>query len=288
VSSSSAASTSDNAVAGYTNKQRVLVFGSRGMTSRFRHLMLDFRALIPHHKKESKLDSQDRLTVVNEIAAMRSCDTTLFFEVRKKRDLFLWLSHTPTGPSVKFHVVNVHTMDELRLTGNCLRGSRPVLSFDAAFDDEARAPHLRLIRELLAQTFGVPRNHPKAQPFHDHVLHFGYADGKVWMRHYQVVDRAAGDARDAARLLAAGEQPTLLVEIGPRCVLQPVRVFGGSMGGPTLWSNPAYVSPNALRSEMHAQRAGKYAARVGQRAAAEERAEELVLPEDPLGDVFDE
>jgi ribosome biogenesis protein BRX1 len=263
----------------------VLVFGSRGMTSRYRHLMLDFRALIPHHKKESKLDSRDNLAVVNEIAEMKSCDTTVFFDVRKKRDLFLWLAHTPSGPSVKFHVVNVHTMDELRLTGNCLKGSRPVLSFDRAFDEPERAPHLRLIRELLAQTFGVPKGHPKSQPFHDHVLSFGWADGKVWMRHYQVVDKA-GDAKEAARLLAAGEQPTVLVEIGPRCVLQPVRVFGGSMGGPTLWTNPAYVSPNALRHELAVARAGKYVSRQNAATARAGRAEELVLPADPLGDVF--
>ena len=39
-------------------------------------------------------------------------------------------------------------MDELKLTGNHLKGSRPVLSFDAAFDAE---PHLQLIREMLTQ-----------------------------------------------------------------------------------------------------------------------------------------
>lgn len=284
-SNSSAAAAAENATPGYTNKQRVLVFGSRGMTSRYRHLMLDMRALIPHHKKEAKLDSNDSLAVVNEIAEMKSCDTTLFFDVRKKRDLFLWLSHTPSGPSIKFHVVNVHTMDELRLTGNCLKGSRPILSFDRAFDDGDKAPHLRLIRELLAQAFGVPKGHPKSQPFHDHVLSFGYADGKVWMRHYQVVDKAA-DAKEAAKMLANGEQPTVLVEVGPRCVMEPVRIFAGSMGGPTLWTNPSYVSPNALRHELAVAKAGKYASRVAAKEAREERAEELVLPPDQFADLF--
>lgn len=160
-------------------KRRVLVFGTRGTTARFRHLMLDVRALLPHHKKESKLDAKDNLAAVNEIADALSCETTIFFEVRKKRDLYLWFSKTPGGPSVKFHVVNVHTMDELRLTGNCLRGSRPILSFDKAFDDVDAAPHLRLMRELLAHAFAVPRGHPKSQPFHDHVINFGWADGKV-------------------------------------------------------------------------------------------------------------
>ena len=39
----------------YKNKHRCLVFGSRGMTARFRHLLDDIRALVPHHKKESKV-----------------------------------------------------------------------------------------------------------------------------------------------------------------------------------------------------------------------------------------
>jgi ribosome biogenesis protein BRX1 len=43
------------AVVSYTNKHRCLVFGSRGMTARYRHLLEDVRALVPHHKKESKV-----------------------------------------------------------------------------------------------------------------------------------------------------------------------------------------------------------------------------------------
>jgi ribosome biogenesis protein BRX1 len=31
---------------------------------------------------------------------------------------------SPDGPTVKFLVLNVHTMDELKLTGNHLKGSR--------------------------------------------------------------------------------------------------------------------------------------------------------------------
>lgn len=222
---------------------------------------------------------------MNEIAETKSCNTAVFFEVRKKRDLFLWVAHTPSGPSVKFHVVNVHTMDELRLTGNCLKGSRPILAFDRGFDDEAASPHLAVVRELLTQAFATPRGHPKSQPFHDHVLNFGLADGKIWVRHYQVLDKAA-DAKAAAKMLAGGEQPTVLVEIGPRFVLDVVRVFAGSMGGATLYASPTYVSPNAMRHELARVKAGTYIARTNATAEREARAKELVLPPNPLGDVF--
>lgn len=233
-----------------------------------------------------QLDSKEYLGAVNEIAVTRSCSTVAFFEVRKRRDLFLWLARAPNGPSVKFHVVNVHTMDELRLTGNCLKGSRPVLSFDRGFDDEARAPHLALVKELLAQVFAPPRGHPKTQPFHDHVLNFGLADGKVWVRHYQVLDKAA-DAKAAARMEAAGEAPTVLVEIGPRFVLDVVRVFAGSMGGATLYSSPTYVSPNAVRHEIARAKAGAYVARTtANRDRGLREAEREAAPRDPLDRVF--
>ncbi len=46
----------------------------------------------------------------------------------------MWAAKTPNGPSIKLHVQNVHTMDELKMTGNCLKGSRGLLSFDKAFE----------------------------------------------------------------------------------------------------------------------------------------------------------
>lgn len=41
---------------------------------------------------------------------------------------------------------------------------------------------------------------------------------------------------------------TSLVEIGPRFVLNPIRIFRGSFGGQTLYQNPDYISPNASRA----------------------------------------
>lgn len=90
----------------YVNKQRVLVFSSRGIMTRYRHLMDDFRKLLPHHKREVKLDAKDTLHVVNEIAEIKGCNTTIFLEARKRQDLYMWVSRVGTGPSVKFLVQN--------------------------------------------------------------------------------------------------------------------------------------------------------------------------------------
>lgn len=46
----------------------------------------------------------------------------------------------------------------------------------------------------------------------------------------------------------AGESDTHLVEIGPRMVLIPIRIFSGSLGGATLYQNPSFVSPNEERA----------------------------------------
>lgn len=77
----------------------------------------------------------------------------------------------------------VHTMAELKLSGNHLKGSRPILSFDSAFDQQ---PHLQLMKEMFTQSFATPRRHPKSKPFHDHVITFHFLDNRIWLRNYQV------------------------------------------------------------------------------------------------------
>ncbi len=171
----------------YRNKQRCLTLCSRGVTARYRHLLEDLRTLMPHHKKDSKLDTGDEAlgSAINSIAEMKSCSTVLFLECRKRQDAYLWMSRIgdgangQPGPCVKFHVTNVHTMDELRLTGNCMKGSRPILSFDESFN---RLGHCKLMKELFIDVFGTPRGHPKSKPFVDRVMAFYYADKRVSLK----------------------------------------------------------------------------------------------------------
>jgi ribosome biogenesis protein BRX1 len=179
----------------YRNKQRCLVLCSRGVTARYRHLLEDLRTLMPHHKKESKLDPGEEGAgrAVNDIAEMRSCNTVLFLECRKRQDAYLWMGRVGTnvGPSVRFHVSNIHTMDELRLTGNCMKGSRPILTFDTNFD---QLVHLKLLKELFVDVWGIPRGHPKSKPFVDRIMAFYYADKKV--RNYHVNISSSNRAND--------------------------------------------------------------------------------------------
>ncbi|KXS15149.1 Brix-domain-containing protein [Gonapodya prolifera JEL478] len=214
------------------NKQRVLLLSSRGITYRYRHLLNDLHALLPHSKKESKFEQKTELYALNEVAELANCNNAIFLECRRHTDLYLWMAKTPNGPSVKFFVQNVHTMDELRLTGNCLKGSRPIVSFDKNFDS---APHLSLLKEMFTQIFATPRTSRKIKPFVDHVLNFSVVDNKIWFRNYQVVEKAPP--------IAPGQEPISLVEIGPRFVLDIVRIFDGSFCGATLYENPTFVTP---------------------------------------------
>ncbi|KAL9191466.1 hypothetical protein ACHAXT_001172 [Thalassiosira profunda] len=313
----------------YRNKQRLLLLSSRGVTARYRHLLEDLRTLIPHSKKESKLDHGKNYNgaagggygaAVNAIAEARGCHTVLFLECRKRgQDGYMWLgrtSHANTafdgdaegaggeggglgkkrlmiagGPSVKFHITNVHTMDELKMTGNCMKGSRPVLSFDNSFDE---IEHLKLIKHLFVDVFGTPRGHPKSKPFVDRVLGFYYADGKVswrraiWVRNYQILEETASTAKEAhtQKKLTGHASSTSLIEIGPRFVLNPIRIFRGSFGGQTLYVNEDFVNPNVIRANEKREKGEKYVRRKGAERKRKQREEELVVPEDPLADVF--
>ena len=89
--------------------------------------------------------------------------------------------------------------------------------------------------------FGIPNHHPKSQPFFDHVFTFSLVDGKVWFRNYQILEETGS-----------------LAEIGPRMVLNPIKIFEGSFCGQTLWENSTYVTPTAKRSLLRRAKAGKY------------------------------
>lgn len=135
----------------WKNRQRVLLVCKRGIQGRFRHLMDDLTLLIPHSKSEAKVERKGGKEQIDELCFERSCNNFIYFESRNHKisDLYMWLSKSPNGPSMKFALQSIHTMDELKLTGNCLKYSRPFLSFDASFDDPER-PHLQLCKELLS------------------------------------------------------------------------------------------------------------------------------------------
>ena len=60
----------------------------------------------PHSRKEAKLDTKTKLHQLNELAELYNCNNVLFFEARKGKDLYAWMSKAPNGPTVKMHLQN--------------------------------------------------------------------------------------------------------------------------------------------------------------------------------------
>lgn len=58
----------------------------------------------------------------------------------------LRLTKWPNRPLVKFLVNTIHTMEELKLSWNRLKGSQSILTFSSDFDLQ---PHGQLLKEIM-------------------------------------------------------------------------------------------------------------------------------------------
>ncbi|PYH57966.1 Brix-domain-containing protein [Aspergillus niger CBS 101883] len=266
---------------GFMPKTRVLMLTSRGVTYRHRHLLADLASLLPHTHKESKLDTKKKTAgynlLLNSLADLYSCNVIFFLEARKQgQDLYLWLARPPNGPTIKFHVANLHTMAELNagFSGNCLKGGRGLVVFDRSFDEQGPLmsqpgnEYRGLIREMLRGVFCVPKRGVKGmKPFIDRIIGVFGVDGKIWIRVYEIRESEPGkkseDGADAKPTPKSkdGQPEVSLVEIGPRFVLTPIVILEGSFGGPVIYENKEYVSPNQVRREVRMSKAARYAKR---------------------------
>lgn len=221
----------------WINKQRTLVVASRGVSHQERYLVNDILGLLPHAKKECKIEKNTAREDLNDICFNHSCRNSLYFEHRR-RELVMWLFRSPDGPCAKFQVRNIHCLNEIKLTGNCLKYSRPLLSFDKSFEEK---PHLKLLKEMFTHTFNTPKNHPKTKPFYDHIISFYNVNNQIFFRNYQIVNELKDkfcDGDDVDKLQ--------LIEIGPRFSLNLIRIFDGPLGGKTIFQNPNYMSPSYI------------------------------------------
>lgn len=252
---------------------------------RHRYLLSDLSALLPHTHKENKLDTKKSggyNMLLNSLAELHSCNVVFFLEARKHgQDLYLWLSRPPNGPTIKFSVTNLHTMGEMGagFAGNCLKGGRGVVVFDKSFDEkgpeavgQTGTEYRGLIREMLRKVFCVPKRGVRGmKPFIDRIIGVFGVDGKIWIRVYEIreseaagKDEAEGEGKGSKKS-AKGAKPSgpevSLVEVGPRFVLTPIVILEGSFGGPVIYENKEYVSPNQVRRDIRLEKAGRYAQR---------------------------
>ena len=173
-------------------------------------------------------------------------------------------------------------------SGNCLKGGRGIVVFDRSFDEHGPdmgrpgTEYRGLIREMLRSVFSVPKRGVKGmKPFIDRIIGVFGVDGKVWVRVYEIREsevngsnnndkksdsgEAGADDRKKAQYRPVkggdGRTETALVEIGPRFVLTPIVILEGSFGGPVIYENKEYVSPNQVRRDIRIQKASRYSSR---------------------------
>jgi ribosome biogenesis protein BRX1 len=163
--------------------------------------------------------------------------------------------------------------------GNCLKGGRGIVVFDRSFDDKGPdmgkgkngTEYRGLIREMLRNVFCVPKRGVRGmKPFVDRIIGIFGVDGKIWIRVYEIREsqgakgkKAAGDEEAGKKVVKSkdGLPDVSLVEVGPRLVLTPIVILEGSFGGPVIYENKEYVSPNQVRREVRQQRANRNAQR---------------------------
>lgn len=162
-------------------------------------------------------------------------------------------------------------------SGNCLKGGRGVVVFDPSFDDgevmKTGNEWRGLVREMLRGVFSVPKRGVRGmKPFIDRVIGVYWVDGKIWIRVFEIRETEGktennGEDEDAAekkkkkRQGGDGPPSISLVEIGPRFVLTPIVILEGSFGGPVIYENREYVSPNQVRREIRMKKASRYTSR---------------------------
>lgn len=201
-----------------------LILGTRGLRARHRHLLRDFLRLMPHGRTGGKLGVDAGLEGVVPLCEDADCSMALLLDARDPRRLYLWAAGCPDGPSAMFRVLNVHTVAELKLDVRSAGSSRSLLCFDQGFEACAER---RVLKALLTRTFGVPRGirlpQGAAVERVRHALCFSWLDDRIWLRVYRL-----GIGLDGTRDLS---------EIGPRLVLQPVRVIASAFSGAILSSH---------------------------------------------------
>ena len=218
----------------WINKTRTLIIASRGISHQERHLINDLVSLIPNAKKEYKIEKDIAREQLIEICYNHSCKYCLYFEHRK-RELVLWLFKSSEGPLIKFKINNIHVLNEIKLMGNCIKYSRPLLSFDKNFQKQ---PYLKLIMEMLIQAFNSPKGHPKTRPFYDHIISFSVINNNIFFRNYQILNEIKEKYKNED-----SEDKINLLEIGPRFTMEIIRIFNNALGGKTLYLNKYYISP---------------------------------------------
>lgn len=252
-----------------------ILLHNRGMARQHAQVFDNIQDCIPHAKHENSMNKK-HYHELEEIAEDRRCDTVGMIETCHKRqnenEAYFWIAACPSGPSINFYIHDAQSIENLRLIGNVMKGSRPILQFDPKFDDGGI---FELAKLSLQRLFSVPYQDPHSKPFVDRTMMFTIDDkGLIIIRHYQIHWSDVDSETD-------------LAEVGPRITLEPNYVLAGVFKGHKIWKNEKFKSPYARRLEEKREEARREGELRDKKAIKEEK--RMSLPEvddDPNRDLF--
>ncbi|KAH0570665.1 Ribosome biogenesis protein Brix [Spironucleus salmonicida] len=238
----------------------------------------DIERLCPHAKPEQKFNDEDAKSQITVIARQRNCDSIAFFETKRFKDLFLYLA-TTSGPTLKLQVIEKTTQNSVKFDGDFFVKTRPLLNFDASFDDKL---HLRIAKELFKRQFSTPNLHYKSAPFVDHLIQFTVVDkatSRIEMRVFSF------DFDPLAKKVEIGED-VKLKECGPFVVFLPVSVYSGALSGDMIWKNEKYATPGMASLQKKKDIVNQVTRREVKRRIAKKQPKDCEI--DPIDAVFTE
>lgn len=236
---------------------RPLMITKKGASFKSITILEDLIKMVPHSRRDTPV-LKSEMHDLEIVASDDRCDTIFLLETNNKTDSYFWAARTHEGPSVRMAMREGVSIRDLRQLGNCLKGSRPIITIDPELKQH---PQTNLATELLIRVFSVPKGNLNAKPFVDHVLSFVYVDHCILVRIYQV----------------RWDSDIVLVEIGPRLTLEPDLILAGTFRGSKIWNKP--LPPKRNQNFDRAKSREK---------KAEQLQERLNIPniEDPLKGLF--
>ncbi|KAM0672276.1 ribosome biogenesis protein BRX1 [Ordospora colligata] len=179
-----------------------MILSTRAASAKIRYLMKDISKLVKV-EEEHKWDMGNDYHELRELARMNECDSVMFFQSTKRMD-GLWIGILD-GTSIFFKMHNVSTVRECNFPVNVFVDCGYVLMFSKEFEE---IEHLKYVKDVVEHVF-------KSNETKDKALCFFYLDGMIWVRCYKI-----------------GED---MEEIGPRVVLEVVKVFEKCFSGNFLY-----------------------------------------------------
>ncbi|KKO76274.1 ribosome biogenesis [Vairimorpha ceranae] len=197
----------------------VLILSSRGSSSQTRYLIKDICKFIKC-EEESKYDIKQNIRALVDLVDLHKCESIIYFETTKRNErVWFGLRH---GISIKFNVLNLYTMKNLKFAVNCFKDCGHVLMFSEDFD---KIDFLVSIKKVFTEVF-------KSNEIKDRALCFYWLDDKIWIRNYVI------DGND-------------MKEIGPRLVLEVDKILENCFSGSVLYSKKVEDARNKYQESIN-------------------------------------